>query len=117
MKRVIITLVLAVVVASSSTTYSKAGTPRSREQQIAVSVTSNGFEPAMIKVKAGRPIRLIVTRKVEQTCATAIVVQAYGIKQPLPLNQPVDVRFTPKKAGTIRYACAMDMIAGRLIVQ
>jgi len=40
-----------------------------------------------------------------------------GISRPLPLGKAVDVRFTPKKTGTLRYACAMDMIAGELVVQ
>lgn len=88
-----------------------------REQRIAITVTENGFEPASVHLKAGQPVRLVVTRKVERTCATDIVIAAYGIKKPLPLNKPVQVRFTPRKPGAIRYACAMDMIAGSLIVE
>jgi len=88
-----------------------------REQRIAVTVTKKGFEPAAVRLKAGQPVRLVVTRKVERTCATEIVIKSHGINQPLPLNKPVEVRFTPRKAGAIRYACAMDMIAGSLIVE
>ena len=39
------------------------------------------------------------------------------IRKPLPLGQPVEIVFTPKKAGTLRYACAMDMIAGEIVVE
>ncbi|HJW75828.1 MAG TPA: cupredoxin domain-containing protein, partial [Thermoleophilia bacterium] len=88
-----------------------------REQRIVITVTKNGFEPASVHLKAGKPVRLVVTRRVERTCATDIVVKEYGIKKPLPLNKPVEVRFTPRKSGAIRYACAMDMIAGSLIVE
>lgn len=88
-----------------------------REQRIAITVTKKGFEPASIRLKAGQPVRLVVTRKVERTCATEIVIKGLGINQPLPLNKTVEVRFTPKAAGTLRYACAMDMIAGSLIVE
>lgn len=88
-----------------------------REQRIAISVTKNGFEPASVRLNAGQPVRLVVTRKVERTCATEIVLSDLGIKKPLPLNKPVEVRFTPRKPGSIRYACAMDMIAGSLVVQ
>ena len=106
-----------------ATTLAILGTPagaapaKSREQRIVITVTDNGFEPASVHLKAGRPVRLVVTRKVERTCVTDIVVGEFGIRKPLPLGKPVEVRFTPRKAGTIRYACAMDMVAGNLIVE
>jgi plastocyanin domain-containing protein len=84
---------------------------------IEMSVTAEGFVPAEVKVKAGQPVKLVVTRKVERTCATDIVIKDFGISKPLPLNQPVEVEFTPSSPGKIRYACAMDMIAGVLIVE
>jgi plastocyanin domain-containing protein len=86
--------------------------------RLELSVTSDGFmlEKGDPKLKAGQPVTLVVTRKVERTCATELVIRDYGINQTLPLNKPVEITFTPKQAGTIRYACAMDMIAGELIV-
>ena len=83
---------------------------------IEIAVTGDGFVPASIRVKKGEKVKLVVTRKVERTCATEIVIKDAGINQPLPLNQPVVVAFTPKKAGTLRYACGMDMISGVLVV-
>jgi plastocyanin domain-containing protein len=38
------------------------------------------------------------------------------IHEPL-LNRAVEIRFTPRKAGTLRYACGMDMIAGEVVVE
>jgi len=83
---------------------------------IEIAVTSDGFVPANIHVKMGEKVKLVVTRKVERTCATEIVIKDAGINQKLPLNQPVVVELTPKKAGTLRYACGMDMVAGVLVV-
>lgn len=84
-----------------------------------VQVTANedGFVPNRIYVKKGEPLTLVVTRTTEKTCSTEIVVKEYGINQPLPLNKPVAVTFTPAKTGSIRYACGMDMNTGTLIVQ
>ena len=96
---------------------SKGAPVANKEQRIVITVTKNGFEPATVRLKSGQPVRLVVTRKVERTCATDIVVKDFGIRKPLPLNKPVEVSFTPRKSGSIRYACAMDMIAGSLIVQ
>ena len=86
-------------------------------QVVAIEVTGQGFVPARTTVKAGRPVTLVVTRKTERTCATEIVIKDYGVNRPLPLGQAVEVTFTPKKAGPVRYACGMDMIAGVLNVE
>ncbi|GEJ57748.1 cupredoxin domain-containing protein [Anaeromyxobacter diazotrophicus] len=92
-----------------------AATPATKgAQTVELAVTSEGFVPAEVTVKHGKPVKLVVTRKVERTCATEIVMKDFGVNQPLPLNQPVTVTVTPKKAGEYRFACGMDMIAGVL---
>jgi plastocyanin domain-containing protein len=88
-----------------------------RAQRVNVTVTAKGFVVDAPKVKAGQPVTLVVTRQVERTCATDIVLKDYGISQPLPLGKPVEVTFTPARAGKVHYACAMDMIAGELVAE
>ena len=88
-----------------------------RNRDLAIAVTAKGFEPKALTAKVGQPVTLVVTRKVERTCATEIVIKDYGIDQPLPLDQPVKVTFTPTKPGKVRFACGMDMIAGEIAVQ
>lgn len=86
--------------------------------RLEVTVTSDGFtvkKPQALKV--GQPVTLVVTRTTERTCATDIVVQQFGLKKALPLNQPVEVSFVPRKAGPVRFACAMDMVSGELTVE
>lgn len=84
---------------------------------IEMTANEDGFIPNRIHVKKGQPLTLVITRTTEQTCATELVVKDYGINQPLPLNKPVTVTFTPVKAGIVKYACAMDMNTGMLLVQ
>ena len=109
--------------ATAHATTAAAGTPAPRvarapgAQVVSVEVTGQGLVPARAAVKAGRPVTLVVTRKTDRTCATEIVVKDYGVNQPLPLGQAVEVTFTPRKAGPVRYACGMDMIAGVLNVE
>ena len=55
--------------------------------------------------------------RTDKTCGTAIVIQAYGINRPLPLNKPVTVEFTPDKAGEFTFACGMGMLRGKIIVE
>jgi plastocyanin domain-containing protein len=91
--------------------------PPAAAQTIVINITSDGFVPADVKAKAGQSLKLIVTRQVERTCATEIVMKDLGVNQPLPLGKPVTITVTPKKAGAYRFACGMDMIAGVLNVE
>jgi plastocyanin len=87
-------------------------------QTVQMKVTDKGFEPANVTVKKGEPVTLVITRTTEQTCATEIVIDDYGVKTKLPLNKAVTVTFTPKTAGDLQYGCAMGkMIGGVLKVQ
>lgn len=86
------------------------------ETHVTLWVTSDGFVPASVHVPGDKPVHLTVTRKTEKTCATELVMPAYDIDQELPLNEAVDIRFTPKASGTVSYACGMDMLKGEIIV-
>lgn len=85
---------------------------------VALSVTEKGFEPSPVGVKQGQPVKLVLTRTTDKTCATEVVLEEYGIDAKLPLNQPVEVAFTPTKTGKLVYGCAMGkMISGVLLVE
>jgi hypothetical protein len=66
-------------------------------------VTDSGFEPSTVKVKKGEPVKLVITRKTDKTCAKEIVIDEYGINTPLPLNTAVTVSFTPTQSGQLKY--------------
>jgi plastocyanin domain-containing protein len=95
----------------------KKGAEAPPSQHIAISVTEDGFVASGSKIKVGEPVTLVVTRKVDRTCATDIVIKDYGVKQALPKDEAVTLTFTPTKPGPIRYACAMDMVAGELVAE
>ncbi len=84
---------------------------------VEIAVTSDGFTPSDVKVKAGETVKLVVTRKTDRTCAKQIVIRDFGVQKDLPLDRAVTVEITPTKAGKVRYACAMDMVAGTLTVE
>jgi RND family efflux transporter MFP subunit len=86
------------------------------EQVVRMTVTGSGFEPSRFQVRAGMPARLIVTRTSDKTCATEIVIESLNIKRELPLNQPVEIRFTPK-AGEMSFVCGMKMMSGTIVVK
>jgi plastocyanin domain-containing protein len=82
-----------------------------------VAVTKDGFAPSRFTVRKNIPVRLRFIRKVEVTCATDFVIFDYDIKRELPLNEPLIVEFTPEKAGTISFACGMNMQRGKIVVR
>ena len=119
MKLATISMIIAVFVAiSGASTFAKGKEQKMpQEQVVTMEVTGEGFVPAQVKVKANQPVKLVVTRKTDRTCAKEIVIKDFGINKPLPLNQPVEITFTPTKAGSFRYACGMDMITGVITVE
>jgi RND family efflux transporter MFP subunit len=92
--------------------------PRQEETQaVTVTLTEKGYQPETFKLRQGVPARVTFVRKVEATCGTEIVLAEYNIKRELPFNQPVTVEFTPSKSGAFKFACGMDMLRGKILVQ
>jgi RND family efflux transporter MFP subunit len=86
-------------------------------QSVTVTLSETGYQPESFKLRKGIPARVTFLRKVEATCGAEIVLAEYNIKRELPLNQPVVVEFTPAKTGEFKFACGMDMLRGKIIVQ
>lgn len=83
--------------------------------RIEMTVTEAGFVPDTIAAKADQPLTLAITRKHERTCATEIIFAGQEGKTDLPLNKTVEVVYTPKKSGPIKFGCAMGMMIGGVI--
>jgi membrane fusion protein, heavy metal efflux system len=95
-----------------------AGRPSQPETQTErISVTEQGYEPSTIRVKAGRPLKLIFVRTSDKVCGTEVLFPSMNLKRTLPLNQPVEIEFTPSTNGDITFVCDMNMLKGTIIVQ
>jgi cobalt-zinc-cadmium efflux system membrane fusion protein len=86
-------------------------------QSVKILVNERGFEPANVVLRAGAPARLTFLRTTDKTCGTEVVFPSLNMKRTLPLNQPVDIGFTPAKPGELAFACGMNMLRGTIIVQ
>jgi plastocyanin len=84
--------------------------------RVAVTVDGQGFHPDRITTHAGQPITLAVTRTTDETCGTEIVFKSLAIDKKLPLNETVEITFTPAEKGEIAFACGMDMLKGSIVV-
>lgn len=91
-----------------------ADTPAARTIQVAV--TATGFEPSRASVPPGTVVRLVFTRRVEETCATEVVIPALNIRRPLPLNQPVAIELTATR-GEVAFMCGQQMFTGAVVAQ
>jgi plastocyanin domain-containing protein len=90
---------------------------QAKGRTVEVTVTKDGFVPAQIPAKKGEVLNLVVTRKVEKTCATELVQKDQGIYAPLPLEKPVTVTLTAPKDGQLKFTCAHGHIAGNVVAQ
>jgi plastocyanin len=86
-------------------------------QQATVMVGDTAFDPATLTLRAGVPARVTLVRTSPKTCATEVVFPTLNIKKALPLNEPVTIDFTPQNAGEMAFACGMNKLKGRIVVQ
>ena len=84
---------------------------------VRVTVSEKGFAPDRVPLRAGVLARVVFVRTTDATCATEILVPSLGIKRALPLNQPVEIAFTPEEPGDIAFACGMGMFSGTIVVR
>jgi plastocyanin domain-containing protein len=83
---------------------------------VEMAVTDDGFVPANVTLKANEPVTFRVTRKTDETCAKDLLIEGTDIKLALPLNTPVEVAWTPTKAGKVKFGCAMEMMVGGVLL-
>jgi thiol-disulfide isomerase/thioredoxin len=90
---------------------------RRRVQKATIIVNSEGYKPKNLRLRRGVSARLTFIRKAPEGCGTEIVIPAYGVNRPLPLNVPIVVSFTPTRSGRFKLTCGMDMFRGSLVVR
>ncbi|MDP9349861.1 MAG: cupredoxin domain-containing protein [Gemmatimonadota bacterium] len=85
-------------------------------QEIEVQVRG-GYDPDLIVVEAGRPVRLDFHRNETADCSEEIVFGDFGIRKRLPAFQTTPVEFTPEQPGEYVFTCGMGMLRGKLLVE
>ncbi len=108
-------LIVALAAMSFAGPHDKHHTAVPAVQKITI-VVDNGFKPETVKVKAGQPVQLTFDVK-HRSCASTVVFESLKITKNLQDGKKTIVKFTPKKAGTIRYACGMGMLKGSVSVK
>ena len=75
-----------------------------------------GYEPSVIRVPAGVPVRLIFLREETASCSEQVVFPDFGKSAMLPPGRRVTVELAACAAGTYEFTCSMGILRGSLVV-
>jgi plastocyanin domain-containing protein len=76
-----------------------------------------GYSPSAVRVKSGRPVRLVFDRRDTSSCSEEVVFPDFGVRKFLPSGRRTVIEVTPKNPGTYEFMCGMSMLRGRLIAE
>lgn len=85
-------------------------------QEVQIKV-KGGYDPDVIVVKQGKPVRLHFNRQESALCSETVIFDKIGQSAKLPEGETVTVEFTPHQRGEIPFQCQMGMLRGKLIVE
>ena len=99
-----------------------------RGEGITAAVTSSGFQEAMILVKGaynpdvivverGKPVRLNFLRQETAACSEQVLFPDFKQTAELPEGELVPIEFTPQDPGEYEFTCGMGMLRGKLVVR
>ena len=78
-------------------------------------IVRGGYDPAVIRVRAGRPVRLEFDRRETSGCTEEVVLPDFGLRTFLPPHQTTPIEVTPPRPGTYEFTCGMSMVRGRIV--
>jgi len=85
-------------------------------QEVVIKV-KGGYDPDVIVVKKGKPVKLHFNRQESAMCSEMVLFDKIDKSAKLPEGQTVTIEFTPEESGEIPFQCQMGMLRGKVIVQ
>ncbi|MCB0016460.1 MAG: cupredoxin domain-containing protein [Anaerolineales bacterium] len=85
-------------------------------QEVKVNV-KGGYDPDVIVVKQGKPVRLHFNRQESAMCSEMVIFDKIDQSAKLPEGETVTIEFTPQNKGEIPFQCQMGMLRGKVVVQ
>jgi plastocyanin domain-containing protein len=82
-----------------------------------VITVDGGYSPALVRVKAGRPVRLVFDRKDTSSCSEEVVFPDFGIRKFLPTGKRTSIDITPATPGRYEFMCGMSMLHGAVVAE
>jgi Cu+-exporting ATPase len=90
--------------------------PAAGAQEVHVRVRE-GFEPDVIPVEVGRPVRLVFYREESAECSGELIFETLEIRRALPAFEQTVVEFTPATPGDYPFRCGHTDLRGRVVAQ
>ena len=85
--------------------------------QEATVLVRNGYHPDTIRIRAGRPVRLVFQRAEDNSWTSRVYLAEPPISRYLPPFMATAIVFTPTLVGTHLFTCEEGRHRGRLIVE
>jgi plastocyanin domain-containing protein len=85
-------------------------------QEVKINV-KGGYDPDVIVVKQGKPVRLHFNRQESAMCSEMVIFDKIDQSAKLPEGETVTIEFTPQQKGEIPFQCQMGMLRGKVVVQ
>ena len=85
-------------------------------QEVTVTV-KGGYSPDLVRVRQGVPLRIVFDRQESGECTSRVVFPDFALNQSLPAYAQTTVEVLPDRVGEFGFACGMNMIHGKLIVE
>ncbi len=80
-------------------------------------IVKGGYDPAVIRVKSGEPVKLVFDRQESSGCSEEVVFPDFGVRKFLPAFQKTAIELTAPKPGRYGFTCGMSMLHGSLIAE
>jgi Cu+-exporting ATPase len=85
-------------------------------QEVTVTV-KGGYSPDLVRVRQGVPLRIVFDRQESGECTSRVVFPDFALNRSLTAYGQTTVELLPDRAGEFGFACGMNMIHGKLIVE
>lgn len=80
-------------------------------------IVKGGYNPDIIVVKSGKPVRLNFLRQESAICSEMVIFPDFNKSAKLPEGENITIELDPLNPGEYNFACQMGMLKGKLIVE
>jgi plastocyanin domain-containing protein len=85
--------------------------------QEAMILVKGGYTPDVIVVERGKPVRLNFVRTESSSCSERVLFPDFNKSAYLPEGETIPVELLPDKVGEFGFQCQMGMLRGKLVVE
>lgn len=98
-------------------TVTAAGAYQAPVSEATITISSGGYTPDKLRVKAGSNVTIHLVNQGGGGCASSFTIPKLAIRKAVPVGESADITFTaPNQPTTITFMCSMNMYRGEINV-